>query len=667
MKQLWLIFLFVTFIVFLTGCNEKVNPADRMNEFVKAWEEQNFDNMYERLSTISKETLSKQEFIERHQTIYEKIEMENLSIDFTPPSEEEMKTEDGKVSFTYQLSMDTVAGEIKGSNDVTLTQEETDNGKDWYITWNDTFILPDLQAGQEVEVEYFSPVRGEIIDRNGLELAENGTVYEIGLVPEQIEQDKEAIINETSTLLDVSVEFIKSKLNASWVQPSYFVPIKSVSMADNELVKKLTSIEGVLYKEKPARVYPFKEVGAHLVGYIGALSQDELETLAEDGYTQNSLIGKRGLEKVFEEKLRGKRGAKVYIKGEEEEITIAEQPAVDGETVQLTIDMALQQNLYEELKNDVGAAVAVHPITGETLALVSAPSYDPNKFILGMSDEEWDQLQNNPVSPLHFRAGMPYAPGSTFKPVTAAIALDNEIITTDQVRAISGKRWQKDASWGGYQVTRVSEVGQVDLRKAFIYSDNIYFAMTALEIGAETFHSSLKQFGFEEDFPYEYPFYNSVISKDELTDEILLADSGYGQGQLEMTPLHLAMTYTPLLNEGNLVKPRLLLGSEREVWHENVMTPETASIIKELLVEVIEDKNGTGRDARIPGITLAGKTGTAELKTSQSEKGKENGLFVAFNTEDPSLLITILIEDAKHGSHDAVPKAKKVFEQQFKD
>lgn len=202
---------------------------------------------------------------------------------------------------------------------------------------------------------------------------------------------------------------------------------------------------------------------------------------------------------------------------------------------------------------------------------------------------------------------------------------------------------------GGYSITRVSDPGKpVNLRDAFVYSDNIYFAQAALGIGGEQFEVELKKYGFGEPFPFEYPIYESKVSNKGLNTEILTADTGYGQGQLEMSPVHLAISYTPLLNSGNLLKPKLILdGSEKETWKENVITPETAKLILNDLIQVVEDPKGTANDAKIEGIRLAGKTGTAELKTSKDEDGKENGLFVAVNTDNPSLLVAMLIEDVK--------------------
>lgn len=219
---------------------------------------------------------------------------------------------------------------------------------------------------------------------------------------------------------------------------------------------------------------------------------------------------------VLEDRLRGEKGAKVYIKKANDagEVILAEKKPTDGETITLAIDIDVQLITYDQLKGGAGAAAAIHPLTGETLALVSSPSFDPNAFVLGISTEEWNRLNEDPLKPLINRFGATYAPGSAFKPITSGIALENHVITPETTIDVKGKEWKKDSSWGGYSITRVTDPGKpVNLKDAFVYSDNIYFAQAALGIGGETFEAELKEYGFGEPFPFEYPLYESKVSK----------------------------------------------------------------------------------------------------------------------------------------------------------
>ena len=669
-RKILLMISMIFCVLIISACNKDPLPEERFEGFIKDWESQDFEKVYDQFSADVKETVKKDEFVERFGKIYSDIGVNELKVNFDKPEEEMKPNDQGEVSFTYDLSMETVAGPIEFSEQTTLVLEEKDDEKKWAIRWEPSMFFPDMEEGDGIGLEFSYPKRGEILDRNGVKLAENGLVYEIGLVPQDLGENKAATIAKVAELLKLTPESIEKKLNASWVQPDYFVPITKLSLQDQELATKVTQLDGVLSKKVESRVYPFKEATAHLIGYIGSVTAEDLKELEEKGYTANDVVGKKGLEMVLEDRLRGEKGAKVYIRRADGEgkVTLAEKDVKDGETITLAIDIDVQLTTYDQLGGNAGAAAAIHPLTGETLALVSSPSFDPNAFVLGLSTEEWNRLNEDPLKPLLNRFGATYAPGSTFKPVTAGIALENQVITPETTIDIKGKQWQKDSSWGGYSITRVSDPGKpVNLRDAFVYSDNIYFAQAALLIGGEEFEEELKKYGFGEPFPFEYPLYESKVSNKGLNTEILTADTGYGQGQLEMSPVHLAISYTPLLNSGNLLKPKLILDeSDKEFWKENVITPETAQLILNDLIQVVEDPKGTARDAKIEGIRLAGKTGTAELKTSKEEDGKENGFFVAVNTENPSLLVAMLIEDVKNGSHDVTPKVKAVFESVLK-
>ncbi|MGG1576296.1 penicillin-binding transpeptidase domain-containing protein, partial [Fictibacillus sp. NRS-1165] len=222
-------------------------------------------------------------------------------------------------------------------------------------------------------------------------------------------------------------------------------------------------------------------------------------------------------------------------------------------------------------------------------------------------------------------------------------------------------------------VTRVTEVPSVNvnLEKALIYSDNIYFAQAALAIGKEEMVKGAEKFGFNENMPFDLDFENSSLTKEDIDSEGMLADTGYGQGRVEMNILHLGLSYTPFINNGDLIAPKLVKeeNPKPKIWKENVVSPETATRIRSSLVKVVEDKRGTGYNPPLKGIMLAGKTGTAELKSKVGEKGKENGWFVAFNQKQPNLLISMMIEDVqdKGGSHYVVPKVKKTFKTYMKE
>ena len=423
------------------------------------------------------------------------------------------------------------------------------------------------------------------------------------------------------------------------------------------------------------REYPYGEIAAHLVGYIRGISSEELEAHKGEGYTESSLIGKTGLELAFEDRLKGKNGSGIYIVNENEEVieTIAETDMEDGEDIRTTIDIDLQKDIYEELDGDNGFSVAINPKNGEVLAMVSTPSFDSNKFITGFTDEEWNDLSSDENTPMFARYENTWAPGSSFKPITGAVGLTTNSFTANENFESSGLSWQKDESWGDYRITTLTTYGgTANLRNALIYSDNIYFAKAALKIGSNTFAEQLLKIGFDKSMDFPLTMSKSQFGENsEFSSEIDLADSGYGQGKILVNPLHVASIYSAFVNDGNMIKPHIEYSEETEYWIENAFSEESAEEIKDDLIQVVENPNGTGHETRINGITLAGKTGTAELKGAGEEEGEELGWFNAFvvsDVKEEQLLTINMIENVENrgGSHYLLPKVRNIFNNYLK-
>ena len=665
MRRWFLVSLFLVFALVATGCNKEVQPEDRFTEYVKLWNDQKFDKMYDYLSEEAKGKISKEDFTNRYTKIYKDLEIEDAKVTFKKPAEAtDKKAKKAELPFTS--SMNSVAGKIAFDHEAVLVKEERDKEANWYIDWDTTYIFPDLKEGAKISLPATRAKRGDILDKNGEGLAVTGTAIEIGLVPKNMEGQEEEVLQKLSDLLGLTTEQIQKELSAPWVKPDLFVPIKKIPMDDTDLLSQLTTIAAVQTREVSARVYPLGEAAAHLIGYVGPITADEIEKNAGKGYQSSDVIGKRGLEQVLEEKLKGEHGVKIVIKQTDEtETVIAEKKVKNGEDVQLSIDASLQTKIFNEMGGSPGTAAAMNPVTGETLALVSSPSFNPNLLSLGATKKQWTELEENKDAPLLNRFKSTYAPGSVMKPITAAIALNEGAADWEKTRNIEGLTWKKDSSWGGYQVVRVTDPNTpVNLEKALLYSDNIYFAQTALELGKDKFVSGLKSFGFEDPIPsYLYPVEASKIGK--MDTEVALADSSYGQGQIEMSILHLAAAYTPFTNSGNLIKPILLAGEEHgQVWKEKIVNEENAAKMNQALLNVVEDPSGTGHAGKIEGYPIAGKTGTAEYKEKQGDKGKENGLFVAYNTDNPEILVALMVEGVENsgGSKVAVEKVKRILQ-----
>ena len=634
-------------IVFVQNKN-KTTPEEIWQKYISCINDRNYEEMYDMLTEESKQTISQEDFISRNKNIYEGIDMTDMKIEITGIEEQDKTT----TKISYNSTMNTEAGEISFSNQVKLNK---DKEKGYLITWNSTLIFPQLSNTDKVRIKTISAERGEILDKNGTVLAGNGTVSSIGIVPGKLGENKETNIEQIATLLGITSDEINDELSASWVTDDTFVPIKKVATTETELKNQLLQIPGVKITSTSSRVYPLGEITAHLTGYIRAITAEELEENRGKGYNSNSLIGKTGLEKQYEERLKGKDGVEIYIEDSQgnRKSEIAKIDVQDGENIKLTIDANLQTEIYNKTKDNKGFFVVMEPQTGAILALVSTPSYDVNKFVLGMTDEEWNAINGDENNPMLARYLQKWCPGSTFKPVTGAIGLTTNSLSTEDTFTYNGLSWQKDASWGNYNVTTLTAYnGPKNLRNAIIYSDNIYFAQAVLKIGKDNFINTLNKLKFNETIDFPLSLAKSQYSNtDTIDSETLLADSGYGQGQILVNPIHMASIYSAFANDGNMIKPYLEYEENKQVEYlvENAFTKETANIIKDDLIQVVETVRGTAHDMKVDGRTIAAKTGTAELKTSKEDEADILGWIDCFSTDSNNnqMLIISMIEDGR--------------------
>ncbi|WP_085524654.1 penicillin-binding transpeptidase domain-containing protein [Tuberibacillus sp. Marseille-P3662] len=665
MKRLSLIFMGLLFAAALAGCSESPKPQDALEKYVKAWNNQQYEDMYAMLSKDAKQSIDKKTFVNRYKDIYQGIETSNLEVSYKKPEKEEDIDYDDiqEKNFTYHVKMNTLAGKVSFDDQVKLMKEKTDDDVSWRINWDTSMIFPQLKKGQTVHAKTLSAERGEIYDRNGKGLAINGEAYEISLVPGDVKEHPKSI-DKLANILDIDVQYIKDQLDQSWVKANTRVPIKTVSKSDKKTINQVKKLKPVITPTVPARQYPCGAACAHLTGYTGGITGEEYQKLKDKGYTKQSSVGKRGLESLLEDQLHGKSGGVIYINNSDGDrvATIAQKDPVNGQDTKLTIDRSLQQTIYQQMKGDAGTATAIHPKKGGVLALVSTPAFDPNQFVLGISSDEYKSLQNDSGQPLITRFSKTYAPGSTMKPLTTAVALKNKAIQPDTTMTINSTKWQKDSSWGDYYVTRLNHDTRIDLHTALVKSDNIYFARTALKTGQENFVNGLQSFGFGEKLGLPFPMEPSSVSKNGSIDsEVALANSGYGQGQVNVNPLHMSYMYSAFINDGNIVQPHLLKGQQNGKWKQNLISSGAANTIHDALVDVVQ--KGTASEPNVTGIHIAGKTGTAEYKKEQGKTGRENGWFVAYDTQKNDLLMTMMIADVQDrgGSHYVVKQVKNVF------
>ena len=648
----------------------KNKPEDVLQTFASYINDKKYEDMYSLLSSKSKANISEEDFIKRNKNIYEGIEAENFSVDI-----QSIENENKLAQVTYKNSMDTMSGHVDFTNTVTL---ELNEEKEYKIDWTSNLIFPKLNTEDKVRVKTIEAKRGSILDRNGEYLATNGVASKIGLVPGKMSDNREEDIAKIAELLNMISDGINSELSASYVKADTFVPLKTVGKNEMELKNKLLEIKGIKIIDADERIYPQGVSTSQLVGYIQPINAEELKEKAKDGYTSSSKIGKYGLERAYESTLRAVNGSEIYIEDANgnKKTSIAKQEQKDGQDVKLTIDSKLQQTVYEQFKDDKSAVVVMNPKTGEVLALASCPSFDSNDFSLGMTTADYKNLTENPDNLLYNRYLATYAPGSSFKPIIGAIGLTTGAFSADDDFGRSGTKWQNDSSWGDFYITTLSTYnGPANLKNALIHSDNIYFAKAALKIGGKNLINSLKNIGFGQQIEFPQTISKSSYSNSEsFTNETQLANSGYGQGEVLVNPIHMAMMYSAFVNEGNMIMPYLeykenASSQTAKYYKENAFSKEAANEVRDGLIQVVENPSGTAHSAKIEGKTIAGKTGTAEIKQSKDDtEGTEIGWFNAFNVgeSDESLLLVVsMVENVKGkgGSHYLLPKVRAIFAQ----
>ena len=332
----------VVFFVFNHGkSNEQV-----VTEYFELLKKKDYKQMYQMLDQKTVYTPTQKYFIEKHKEIYDVINPSNIQV----------KVIDEKDNMVqYQISMDTVAGKVKYKNKIEIKNEQ--------IKFNKQLIFDEFSDENKVKVITTQPYRGYILDRNGKYLAKQGNAYSVGLVRGKLNGENDYA--QIAKYLETDVETIQKKMSASWIKDDSFVPIKNVSeQVKNQLIQQeILNIKGVKINTISMRVYPYDKITSHIIGYVQNVNSEDLKKHKNEGYTSNSIIGRSGIEATYEKELRGEVGGKIVIVDENNNVikTVAQKEAKDGKDIRLTIDIDLQQSLYNEYQNDKSASVALNP------------------------------------------------------------------------------------------------------------------------------------------------------------------------------------------------------------------------------------------------------------------------------------------------------------------
>ena len=633
--------------------------------------------------------ISYQEFVDKYTQIYDAIGVHGISYDITSSAEGSVTA---TLSFTLTYSTEK-AGEL--TNEYTMNARY--ENRKWGVQWSPALIFPQLHWGDKLLLGVHYPKRGEIFDAQGELLVKNIDPVAIFCVPSSI-MDPDKFMEQVLAISELQPrgslyqDWYGIVKNASTSKNSSVVLSRIYpDQLDEQLENRILAVEGLGIDRSGSltstrfRAYPYGRSASHVLGFASVIWKEDLERFEEEGseiYDGDSWLGYSGLEKEFEEVLRGTKGSYAYIQGADgtNRMTLYNIPAVDGEDLHLTLDIRLQQRVEKVVetvcydKAVSGTVIMLDPTTGAVQAMYSFPDYDAESFSRGtVGSVAWAQMEKDPQTPMLNRAvqGL-YAPGSTFKTLTALGALETGTLTTEDVfpeteviKVAAGK--SQSGNWkdiwyvgrGAWSFTGVDTVTRtytsnrhtpMNMESSIIDSDNIYFSWAAMNMGWEKFKSYLTYVGIGEKVPFELTTDSVSQIKEEESAETwdLLAMSGYGQGEILITPLQMATYIGGIHNGGSAMTPYIVDSiwqaqgtsyiktqqHEPSVW-KTLCSRANADRLEEMMKGVCalpEEKGGTAKYLGVRQVfRIAGKTGTAEIGTGE-RKNKELAWFIGFRS-----------------------------------
>ncbi|HXJ78903.1 MAG TPA: penicillin-binding protein 2 [Candidatus Methylomirabilis sp.] len=557
-------------------------------------------------------------------------------------------------------------------------------GQLWYLQALEGSRLQELSDKNRIRIRPVAAPRGILFDRNGLPLVDNRPAFTLSLIPREME-DRDTVLARLSVLLKIPFAELRSSLDR--VPSDSFQPVRvrrGLSLAEvTQVEERKLELPGVIVEVESQRVYPTSTFAAHLLGYVREVSEEQMKP---GRYRRGDMIGQSGLERVFDEYLRGRDGAtriEVDALGRPVRSMKGEEPDPGGQVI-TSVDRRIQEAAERAMGGHAGAVVVMDPRNGDVLAMTSSPSFALDRLTGNLNREDWQRLVSDPRTPLMNRAlQSQYAPGSVFKVVVAAAGLQERTLTPMDHTYCNGEfhlgAWTfKDWKEGGH--------GHVDLRSAIVHSCNIFFYQAGLKVGAEAITRYARAFGL------------GMPPGTELGNEKagLIPSVGWrrgrgghvwqagdtvnisiGQGRVLVTPMQVARMMGAVANGGILWQPRLVQrvvasdgtlvysASSKATGHVD-LSPVVWAFLRSALVGVVND-GGTGNAARLPGVLIAGKTGTAQsVANSDSARGQDHAWFASFApADDPQVVVVVLVERGGKGGQVAAPIARKIYESIF--
>jgi len=569
----------------------------------------------------------------------------------------------------------------------------------WYLQVINGEALRQRSENNRIRVQEIKPLRGLILDAKGRILVDNQPSFDVSIIPEAT-KDITAVLAKLDDL-HVQSDAQRYQKVASTTTNRPFVPVK---LEQNIGRDKLAVVEtnslnlpGVIIDIVPVRKYIYGPTMAHILGYVGEISNAELATETYRGYKSGDIVGKYGIERYLDEYLRGKSGGEqveVNVDGRKLKI-LGRVDSVPGYNVVLTIDADLQKISRDAFTGLEGVVAVMNPQDGSILAMVSKPSFDPNLFNRGITEDNWTRLSTDPLSPMQNRViSGQYPPGSTYKLIVAAAALEEGLITEETTFTCNGRFRMGNRT---FRCWKKRGHGSVNLHRGIVESCDVYFYNLGALLGVDKLAEYSRKFGLGSKTGIILPGERGglVPTKDwklrrfqEPWQKGETISVSIGQGFLLVTPLQLLNAYSTIANGGTLYKPRIvreIKTARGEMIKEFLPEKKGAlpfkrehiDMLREALWGVVNESHGTGRALRRPERDVSGKTGTAQVirmpdddEDVKSEevryKFRDHALFVCFAPfDDPEIAVVVIVEHGGHGGSAAAPVARKIVDWYF--
>ncbi len=648
---------------------------DTVTRYTTAWQNRAYSDMYGLVSTSARSTITEEKFVARYSSIADGIGLTSTTVQASIPPNAAAAGASPQVTVpihvVYKLS---VLGDVAEDNVLPLVLE---NGV-WRVAWTPSLIFRDLTADRLVRYDPVLPRRGSIFDRNGNVLAQEGPIQTIGVVPGEI-KDQSTVVSALADYLKMSPDDIKKAYSTA--QPDWFVPLKDLSAADGTTAQaKLSSIPGIAFRDNHRRVYPYGPATAHVVGYETRVQASELKTLHDKGYEDGDWIGRAGLEAWGEDYLRGQKGATLAIVDSDGAVvrTIAQKLSVAGNNIYTTLDVNYQTQANKVLGSKTGSIIVMNPQDNSLLAIASLPSYDPNQFILGMTDAQYQTL-NGPQKPLLFRAtqGL-YPTGSIFKVITLSAGLERGGFKPSDTFDC-GMDWK---GLPGVTLHNWKAEGTLNLIQGLTGSCDPTFYTIGLklnQIDPTILPSFARAFGLGQstgaagldDAPGTVP--DPAWKEKQLSQPWYDGDGvnlAIGQGFLLANPLQMANVFSTIANNGKIQTPVLVSQIKRpdgtvvksfatETKGAVPVSHANLGYVQQGMREVTSTPLGTAYYAwQGSPIPMEAKTGSAENETT-----KAHAWFVGYTSpEHPTLLTLVMLEGGELGGQFAAPLGRQIVE-----